>query len=57
MIPSSLPPSLLPSPPPLLPASHQVFGGKALDIWAAGITLYCLIYGKVRELMALYMFK
>jgi [calcium/calmodulin-dependent protein kinase] kinase len=23
------------------------FGGKAIDIWAAGVTLYCMIYGRV----------
>lgn len=33
--------------PETLDTSHQVFGGKALDIWAAGVTLYCFIYGKV----------
>ena len=26
---------------------RSVFGGRALDVWAAGVTLYCLVYGRV----------
>lgn len=33
--------------PETLKDDHHNFQGKALDIWAMGITLYCFTYGKV----------
>ncbi|XP_012943873.1 calcium/calmodulin-dependent protein kinase kinase 2 [Aplysia californica] len=33
--------------PETLRDDHQNFQGKALDIWAMGVTLYCFAYGKV----------
>uniref|UniRef100_A0A3B3TD98 Calcium/calmodulin-dependent protein kinase kinase 1, alpha a n=1 Tax=Paramormyrops kingsleyae TaxID=1676925 RepID=A0A3B3TD98_9TELE len=32
--------------PEALSDSRQSFSGKALDVWAMGVTLYCFIYGK-----------
>ncbi|XP_019850913.1 PREDICTED: calcium/calmodulin-dependent protein kinase kinase 1-like [Amphimedon queenslandica] len=33
--------------PETLDGVRSVFGGRALDVWAAGVTLYCLVYGRV----------
>ncbi|CAI8048933.1 Calcium/calmodulin-dependent protein kinase kinase 1, partial [Geodia barretti] len=45
---SPLSPSLPLSPPlPPLLAANKSYRGQAVDIWAAGITLYCFLYGKV----------
>lgn len=33
--------------PEALQASKEKYSGKALDVWALGITLYCFLYGKV----------
>ncbi|XP_073903268.1 calcium/calmodulin-dependent protein kinase kinase 1 isoform X6 [Castor canadensis] len=32
--------------PEAISDSGQSFSGKALDVWATGVTLYCFIYGK-----------
>ncbi|XP_048872641.1 calcium/calmodulin-dependent protein kinase kinase 1 isoform X1 [Brienomyrus brachyistius] len=32
--------------PEALSDSRQSFSGKALDVWAMGVTLYCFVYGK-----------
>ena len=29
--------------------TKEKYSGKALDIWALGITLYCFVIGKVRK--------
>lgn len=34
-------------PPELCVARHGDVSGKAADIWAMGVTLYCLKYGKL----------
>uniref|UniRef100_A0A8C7K6P7 Calcium/calmodulin-dependent protein kinase kinase 1, alpha b n=1 Tax=Oncorhynchus kisutch TaxID=8019 RepID=A0A8C7K6P7_ONCKI len=33
--------------PEMMTDHEQSFTGKALDVWAMGITLYCFVYGKV----------
>ncbi|XP_067102516.1 calcium/calmodulin-dependent protein kinase kinase 1b [Osmerus mordax] len=33
--------------PEMMSESEQSFTGKALDVWAMGITLYCFVFGKV----------
>lgn len=33
--------------PEAISDSGQSFSGKALDVWATGVTLYCFVYGKV----------
>uniref|UniRef100_A0A4W5R665 non-specific serine/threonine protein kinase n=1 Tax=Hucho hucho TaxID=62062 RepID=A0A4W5R665_9TELE len=35
--------------PETLSDIHQSFSGKALDVWAMGVTLYCFVFGKVSE--------
>ena len=35
------------APETLLENSNK-YGGRALDVWAMGITLYCFIFGQVR---------
>ncbi|KAM9045759.1 calcium/calmodulin-dependent protein kinase kinase 1 isoform 5-T6 [Megaptera novaeangliae] len=32
--------------PEAISESGQSFSGKALDVWATGVTLYCFVYGK-----------
>uniref|UniRef100_V9KN15 Calcium/calmodulin-dependent protein kinase kinase 1-like protein n=1 Tax=Callorhinchus milii TaxID=7868 RepID=V9KN15_CALMI len=32
--------------PETLSETKKIFHGKALDVWAIGVTLYCLVYGK-----------
>uniref|UniRef100_A0A2K6V4N6 calcium/calmodulin-dependent protein kinase n=1 Tax=Saimiri boliviensis boliviensis TaxID=39432 RepID=A0A2K6V4N6_SAIBB len=32
--------------PEAISDSGQSFSGKALDVWASGVTLYCFVYGK-----------
>ncbi|XP_032901815.1 calcium/calmodulin-dependent protein kinase kinase 1 isoform X2 [Amblyraja radiata] len=32
--------------PEMLSEARKSFHGKALDVWAIGVTLYCLVYGK-----------
>ncbi|XP_017268180.1 calcium/calmodulin-dependent protein kinase kinase 1 isoform X2 [Kryptolebias marmoratus] len=32
--------------PETLSEKHKSFSGKALDVWAMGITLYCFVFGK-----------
>lgn len=32
--------------PEAISDSGQSFSGKALDVWATGVTLYCFVYGK-----------
>nr|XP_021510299.1 calcium/calmodulin-dependent protein kinase kinase 1 [Meriones unguiculatus]XP_021510301.1 calcium/calmodulin-dependent protein kinase kinase 1 [Meriones unguiculatus]XP_021510302.1 calcium/calmodulin-dependent protein kinase kinase 1 [Meriones unguiculatus] len=32
--------------PEAISVSGQSFSGKALDVWATGVTLYCFVYGK-----------
>uniref|UniRef100_A0A5F9D2T6 Calcium/calmodulin dependent protein kinase kinase 1 n=1 Tax=Oryctolagus cuniculus TaxID=9986 RepID=A0A5F9D2T6_RABIT len=34
--------------PEAISDSGQSFSGKALDVWATGVTLYCFVYGKAR---------
>jgi len=34
-------------PPELCAARHGGVSGKAADLWAMGVTLYCLRYGKI----------
>ena len=34
--------------PETLKENHPQFHGKALDIWAMGVTLYCFVFGRVR---------
>lgn len=33
--------------PEAISDTGQSFSGKALDVWATGVTLYCFVYGKV----------
>ena len=33
--------------PETLLGTKEKYSGKALDVWALGITLYCFLYGKV----------
>ena len=33
--------------PETLLGNKETYSGKALDVWALGITLYCFLYGKV----------
>uniref|UniRef100_A0A673Z1Z0 Calcium/calmodulin-dependent protein kinase kinase 1, alpha a n=1 Tax=Salmo trutta TaxID=8032 RepID=A0A673Z1Z0_SALTR len=33
--------------PETLSDIHQSFSGKALDVWAMGVTVYCFVFGKV----------
>uniref|UniRef100_A0A8C7Q098 Protein kinase domain-containing protein n=1 Tax=Oncorhynchus mykiss TaxID=8022 RepID=A0A8C7Q098_ONCMY len=33
--------------PEMMTDHEQSFTGKALDVWAMGVTLYCFVYGKV----------
>uniref|UniRef100_A0A8P4GHW3 calcium/calmodulin-dependent protein kinase n=1 Tax=Dicentrarchus labrax TaxID=13489 RepID=A0A8P4GHW3_DICLA len=32
--------------PEMMTEHEQCFSGKALDVWAMGVTLYCFVYGK-----------
>ncbi|KAJ8403857.1 hypothetical protein AAFF_G00347250 [Aldrovandia affinis] len=32
--------------PETLTDDYQIFSGKALDVWAMGVTLYCFVFGK-----------
>ncbi|XP_061596118.1 calcium/calmodulin-dependent protein kinase kinase 1 isoform X1 [Cololabis saira] len=32
--------------PETLSEAHKSFSGKALDVWAIGVTLYCFVFGK-----------
>lgn len=32
----------------LAASSSSSFKGQAVDVWAAGVTLFCFVYGKVR---------
>ena len=34
-------------PPELCTAGHRDVSGKAGDIWALGVTLYCIVFGKL----------
>eukprot|EP00842_Homolaphlyctis_polyrhiza_P001736 jgi/Hompol1/2563/HPOL_005505-RA len=44
--------------PEMCVARHGELSGKALDIWAIGVTLYCMIYGRLpfhgNSLLTLY---
>jgi serine/threonine protein kinase len=35
-------------------ATRDKYSGKATDVWAMGITLYCFVFGKVRANHVLY---
>lgn len=35
--------------PETLNEATDKYGGKALDVWAMGITLFCFLFGKVME--------
>uniref|UniRef100_A0A5F4WGH7 Calcium/calmodulin dependent protein kinase kinase 1 n=1 Tax=Callithrix jacchus TaxID=9483 RepID=A0A5F4WGH7_CALJA len=35
--------------PEAISDSGQSFSGKALDVWATGVTLYCFVYGKAQD--------
>ncbi|KAJ6656575.1 hypothetical protein lerEdw1_003462 [Lerista edwardsae] len=39
--------------PETLSETRKIFSGKALDVWAMGITLYCFVFGQVRNTVAL----
>ncbi|KAJ8280182.1 hypothetical protein GJAV_G00051520 [Gymnothorax javanicus] len=32
--------------PEMLTDDYKIFSGKALDVWAMGVTLYCFVFGK-----------
>jgi [calcium/calmodulin-dependent protein kinase] kinase len=34
-------------PPELCVAKHGEVDGRAVDIWSAGVTLYCLMFGRI----------
>lgn len=34
-------------PPELCVAGHGDVSGKAVDVWSMGITLYCLLFGRL----------
>uniref|UniRef100_A0A7N9CB31 calcium/calmodulin-dependent protein kinase n=1 Tax=Macaca fascicularis TaxID=9541 RepID=A0A7N9CB31_MACFA len=34
--------------PESLSETRKIFSGKALDVWAMGVTLYCFVFGQVR---------
>lgn len=34
-------------PPELCVAKHGEVDGRAVDIWSMGVTLYCLMYGRI----------
>ncbi|TMS13979.1 Calcium/calmodulin-dependent protein kinase kinase 2 [Larimichthys crocea] len=34
--------------PETLSDTRKSFSGKALDVWAMGVTLYCFVFGKAR---------
>ncbi|KAG9348649.1 hypothetical protein JZ751_002389, partial [Albula glossodonta] len=35
--------------PETLTDDYQIFSGKALDVWAMGVTLYCFVFGKASQ--------